>query len=156
MKGTSVIQHLPHISECSLISSPWLIQIALVLHPPPLLYLTSVRVGQTSKWKTREWEKKIWVLTQSQQLLHFHFPQPFSYLTSDLLLQQSKQSVFFPGALSMGPLGKKDARTHPPLLEQVPAGTFLLQLCCSPPASSCCPPARGSDSKGSTAGKRSS
>lgn len=81
------------------------------------------------------------------------FPHPFSYLTSDLLLQQSNQSVFFPRALSMGPLGKGDARTHPLLLEQVPAGTSLLQLRYSHPASSCCPSARRSDSKGNTAGK---
>lgn len=89
---------------------------------PICLYLTSFRVGQTSKWKSQEKEKAS-IPTASQQFLHFSFSHSFPYPTSDLLLQHSLQSVVLSRAppLSPQPSGKGYARTYPFFPEPVPA-----------------------------------
>lgn len=77
----------------SLCSASWLISAMLCFTTCPIcFYLTSFRVGQTSKWKSQEKEKTT-IPTASQKFLPFFFSLSFPYPTSDLLLQHSLQSV---------------------------------------------------------------
>lgn len=118
---------LPSFSLCSV---SWLISALPWFSTRPIcFYLTSFRVGQTSKWKSQEKEKTS-IPTASQQFLHFSFSHSFPYPTSHLLHQHSLQSVVLSRAPqpSPQPSGKGYARTNPFFPEPVPAHSL------SPPA----------------------
>lgn len=118
----------------SLCSASWLICALPWFSTRPIcLYLTSFRVGQTSKWKSQEKEKAS-IPTASQQFLHFSFSHSFPYPTSDLLLQHSLQSVVLsraPPRCLLSPQGKDMPEHIPSSLSQSLLTAFLLQLHCS-------------------------